>query len=146
MHFKTNTKVFDIEFGLLRLRRMLFLFKMISINVFTCFHLWFISGVALFVLALKVEEDNASEEGDDGDVGEGGARGGVVLELMALLFLGHVAGGLEGGKLLVDHGEVVVKCQPLHGGAGEEFSREEAGGSQVSQAGGNNLRDAHLQV
>jgi len=123
---------------------MLF-FKMISVNVFTCFHLWFVSGVALFVLALKVEEDNASEEGDDGDVGEGGARGGVVLELRALLLLGHVAGGLEGGKLLVD-GEVVVKCQPLHGGAGEEFSREEAGGSQAHQAGGDNLRDAHLQV
>merc|ERR1719186_2370249 len=112
------------------LRRMLF-FKIMSVNVCTCFHLWFVSCVALFVLALKVEEDNASEEGDDGDVGEGGARGGVVLELRALLLLGHVAGSLEGGKLLVDHGEVVVKCQPLHGGAGEEFSREEAGGSQA---------------
>lgn len=100
--------------------------------------------MALFVLSLEVEEDNASEEGHDADVGEGGAGGGVVLELLALLLLGDVAGGLECGKLLVD-GEVVMKYQPLHGRAGEKFSREEGGRSHAHQAGGHDLGDAHLE-
>jgi len=118
-----------------------------SVNVCTRSHLCLVSRVALLVLVLEVEEDDPREESHNADVCEGGARGGVVLIVLTLLLLHDVVGGLEGGELFA---EVVLEDHPLHGGAEEEFSREEGRGeeggrSQAGQTGCYDLWDAHLE-